>query len=239
MSKTYFNAFNESEFYCITFRFYGHATGERRWGCGAACVCVKMHSTQNVDKLVKTLHEVGKTGDKAETNRSFSYRKKSHLKCQMWCVFLGLCPLRFPSLPTPALAKTTFPLAFCINSVSSAELETGGRRSAGSAGGCGSQMYARFLNFWAPFEFCGLLGFRLPLPNSFDQKLKLYFGAAPRGQRRQQPRGDGDMFRATATTTKAFSHKGPPIRGRHRRRTRRLSEHSMSAKCTCSSPRML
>lgn len=106
MSKTYFNAFNESEFYCITFRFYGHATGERRWGCGAACVCVKMHSTQNVDKLVKTLHEVGKTGDKAETNRSFSYRKKSHLKCQMWCVFLGLCPLRFPSLPT--LAKTTF-----------------------------------------------------------------------------------------------------------------------------------
>lgn len=95
------------------------------------------------------------------------------------------------------------------------------------------------LNFWAPFEFCGLLGFRLPLPNSFDQKLKLYFGAAPRGQRRQRPRGDGDMFSATATTTKAFSHKGPPIRGRHRRRTRRLSEHSMSAKCTCSSPRML
>lgn len=145
----------------------------------------------------------------------------------------------FPPCPLPALAKTTFPLAFCINSVSSAELETGGRWRAGDAGGCGSQMYARFLNFWAPFEFCGLLGFRLPLPNSFDQKLKLYFGAAPRGKRRQRPRGDGDMFSATATTTKAFSHKGPPIRGRHRRRTRRLSEHSMSAKCTCSSARML
>lgn len=149
MSKTYFNAFNESEFYCITFRFYGHATGERRWGCGAACVCVKMHSTQNVDKLVKTLHEVGKTGDKAETNRSFSYRKKSHLKCQMWCVFLGLCPLRFPTLPS--LAKTTFPLAFCINSVCSAELETGVRRQE-EGWGCRGM---RLPNVCSIFEFLG------------------------------------------------------------------------------------
>lgn len=95
----------KANFIALLFDFTAMPPGNPSWGCGAACVCVKMHSTQNVDKLVKTLHEVGKTGDKAETNRSFSYRKKSHLKCQMWCVFLGLCPLRFPSLPTPRSGK--------------------------------------------------------------------------------------------------------------------------------------
>jgi len=60
-------------------------------GEGEGTVCVKMHSTQNVDKIVKTLHEKGigrktlegrKTGDKAKTMHWF-FQKKSHLKCQM------------------------------------------------------------------------------------------------------------------------------------------------------------
>lgn len=95
----------KANFIALLFDFTAMPPGNPSCGCGAACVCVKMHSTQNVDKLVKTLHEVGKTGDKAETNRSFSYRKKSHLKCQMWCVFLGLCPLQFHSLPPPRSGK--------------------------------------------------------------------------------------------------------------------------------------
>lgn len=236
MSKTYFNAFNESEFYCITFRFYGHATGERRWGCGAACVCVKMHSTQNVDKLVKTLHEVGKTGDKAETNRSFSYRKKSHLKCQMWCVFLGLCPLRFPSLPTPRSGKD---ISAGILHKFGFQCRTRNRRREKGWGCRGMQGDAApkcMLDFWIFGLLSSFAGFW-----AFDYLCQIHLtrNLSYILEPRQGDSGDGDMFSATATTTKAFSHKGPPIRGRHRRRTRRLSEHSMSAKCTCSSPRML
>jgi len=158
----------------------------------------------------------------------FLVHKKSHLKCQMW---FGQNVSPSSTLP---LTKTTFPLAFCINSV-----------------GCGSQMYARILTiFRAPFW--GFLP-GLPLPNSFDQKLKLYFGVAPTGKATTATANveTRDMFSATAAT-KAFSHKEPTVRGQrcphphphphphpqfhaHPRCTRRLSEHSMSAKCTCNS----
>lgn len=80
MSKTYFNAFNESEFYCITFRFYCHHAGGGVSSGGS--MCVKMHSSQNVDKIVKTVHGMRtgghhsrKTGDKAKTKHSFSITK--------------------------------------------------------------------------------------------------------------------------------------------------------------------
>lgn len=156
MSKTYFNAFNESEFYCITFRFYGHqgaplrATGAVRAAC--VCVRVKMHSTQNVDKIVKTSHEVGQNRWQSRNVTQFFISPVKLLKVpNVVCVFLVFCLPCSPSLPSRqhALAKTTFPLAFCINSVATAAVAAGTR--AGPTGGRKAAREATpkcMLDFW-------------------------------------------------------------------------------------------
>lgn len=105
--------------------------------------------------------------------------------------------LPLPSAPQPYRQRPHFRWHFCINSEDSPQ-------------------YVQFVGFWFLVVRIRVLasGLRLPLPNSFDQKLKLYFGVAPTGKRRQrrQQRVDRDMFSATAAAaTKAFSHKEPPI----------------------------
>lgn len=212
MSKTYFNAFNESEFYCITFRFYCPATPRidrgRKNALNSKCwqdrkkFCFCGENRKNRWQSKNTSHR--KNGKLAHN--------KGHLNCQLWWHFLGI------SIPQKK--------HFCIHS---------------NFAGDGSRKYALHFSSWL-----------LPLPNSFDQKLKLYFGAQPAVKRSatQGPK-TRDMFSGTAAATKAFSHKGcrtqdagcKMVDGGFGEKagepcTRRLSEHSMSAdsvgKCSSS-----
>lgn len=169
MSKTYFNAFNESEFYCITFRFYCPATPRIDRGRKNA-----LNSKCWQDR--KKFRFCGENRKNRWQSKNTSHRKngklahnKGHLNCQLWWHFLGI------SIPQKK--------HFCIHS---------------NFAGDGSRKYALHFSSWL-----------LPLPNSFDQKLKLYFGAQPAVKRSatQGPK-TRDMFSGTAAATKAFSHKG-------------------------------